>query len=260
MEPVWRRLRYELGASLTWRYRMGGLLERVDRFSDPVNGISRPAQVGPHWYQVSQISGMPIESRIWVDDPPSSSYPACLAVKAAERQGREHGERYLRRVREAVMLEARNVAHGDVLIALAEDLAEGTKGSAFDLDRFSRDLADPETLLAFEEDLKETRFRDVGRFPTLVLRSPTGHGSIVVGYRPYDLLREAIAHVAPDLAPERVATDPVAYALAWPTITVREVAEVVGGDVSSVAAALDRAVEEGLLQARGGGRFARAGD
>ena len=34
--------------------------------------------------QTRHVSGMPIDDRIWLEDPPSSSYLACLAVKAAE--------------------------------------------------------------------------------------------------------------------------------------------------------------------------------
>ena len=137
-EPQWRRLRYEFGDQLRWRYRMGGLIRDWRTFSDPLNDISRPVQMGPLWSQARHTSGMPINDRIWFDDPPTSSYPACLAVKAAELQSQGAGERYLRRVREAVMLEGRNVTKRDVLLMLAVDLAH--EDEAFDAERFVRDL------------------------------------------------------------------------------------------------------------------------
>jgi hypothetical protein len=49
-EPQWRRLRYEYSGKIKWRYRMGGLLPDWSSFSDPMNDVSRPIQMGPFWY------------------------------------------------------------------------------------------------------------------------------------------------------------------------------------------------------------------
>jgi putative protein-disulfide isomerase len=54
---------------------------------------------------------------------------------------------------------------------------------------------------ALRDDIKEARCRGIGRFPTLTLRAPTGAGVVLVGYRPYEALRAALAQVAPELAP-----------------------------------------------------------
>ncbi|MFP4437871.1 MAG: DsbA family protein [Chloroflexaceae bacterium] len=67
-------------------------------------------------------NGMPVAAGIWNVDPPASSYPACIAVKAAEQQEQTIGAMYLRRLHEAVMLEQRNIVRSEVLLALAEKL------------------------------------------------------------------------------------------------------------------------------------------
>jgi predicted DsbA family dithiol-disulfide isomerase len=248
-----RRLRHELGGQLAWHTVLGGLLPDWESYRDPLNDIGRPTQMGPSWREVHHLSGMPLDDTIWLLDPPASSYPASVAVKAAERQGAAAGEAYLRRVREAVMLERRNVARREVLLALADELAARSAG-AFDAARFRADLDGEAALDAFREDLKEVRFRGIGRFPTLLLRLPAGterRGLIQVGYRPYTALRAALAQLAPDLEPLRRAVDVAAYAAAWQGVTAREAAEALEVPTEAAERALAATVSAGELENRG---------
>jgi len=48
MEPGLRRLRSEFGDAIALRSRMGGMLLDWRRFSDPLNAVYRPAQMGAH--------------------------------------------------------------------------------------------------------------------------------------------------------------------------------------------------------------------
>ena len=242
-EPQWRRLRYEFGDRMTWHYSMAGLIPDWQSFSDPLNDISRPAQMGPQWVQIRHLCGMPIEERIWLEDPPSSSYPACIAVKAAEKQGFSLGELYLRRLREAVMLEGRNIARRDVLLWLTKEVV----GLGLDLQQFQQDLDNQEVLNSFREDLKDGRYRGVTRFPALILRPITGRAVLLVGYRPYQELRKALAHVSPQCHPIRSATDIVAYAAYWGRITAREAAEALNCKIEAATGVLESAVLDGRL-------------
>lgn len=194
-EPQWRRLRYELGDALVWRYRMGGMIPAWSNYSDPLNSINRPMQMGPLWFQVRHVSGMPIDDKLWVEDPPASSYLSCIAVKAAERQSSRAGELYLRRLREAVMVNRRNISRRAVLLDVADELS-ADRPDDFDASTLARDLDARPAIDAFREDLKQASFRNIGRFPTLTLRRPgQGGGIILVGYRPYAALIEAIGKV-----------------------------------------------------------------
>jgi predicted DsbA family dithiol-disulfide isomerase len=244
-EAVWRRLRYELADRISWRYVLGGMIPDWQTFNDPLHSVHRPAQMGPSWYEVRHLTGMPIDEMIWLQDPPASSYPACVAVKAAGRQGAAIEEAYLRRLREAVMLERRNVARREVLV----DLFEGLSG--VDGGRFRRDVVGEKALAAFREDLKDASYRAIGRFPAFVLRGAGGRAVLLMGYRPYPVFREALAAVAPDLEPSRTAADPVAYALHWGSITAAEVAEATGRPVAEVARALEEASANGALASDG---------
>ncbi len=242
-EPVWRRLRWEFGGAIGWRYRMTGLIADWQRFDDPLNAVSRPAQMGPYWLQVRHTTGMPLDELVWVEDPPGSSYPAALAVKAAERQGAAAGEAYLRRVRRAALLEGRNVACRDVLAALAADLATRLDPAAWNAGRFCDDLDGDAARDAFREDLKDAGYRGVGRAPTLILRRPDGRASMIVGYRPYPALMEAVRYLAPDLAPAQAGADPVAYVNYWGDALAGEVALAASLSEAEARAALDAAVD-----------------
>ncbi len=242
-EPQWRRLRYELGTQIAWTYCMSGMIADWQQYSDPLNDVSRPVQMGPQWYQVRTLSGMPLNEHIWFTDPPASSYPACLAVKAAERQGSDAGEVYLRRLREAVMIHGRNIARWEVLRSVAEEVP------LLDAERFHADLNDDSTNHAFREDLKDVRWREIGRFPSLILRGVNDRAILIVGYRPYSVLLDAVHALAPDAHPQRPIDDPVAYVKHWGRLTTREVAEITDGDVQTA--------ERKLADAQAGGEVER---
>lgn len=251
-EPQWRRLRYEFGAQIEWRYCMGGMIADWQHYSDPLNDISRPVQMGPQWYQVHTLSGMPFDERIWYDDPPTSSYPAGVAVKATEQQGAAAADRYLRRLREAAMVERCNIARQEVLLAIAAELAEQ---GMLDAEQFQQDLANLATIDAFREDLKEVRWREIGRFPTLILRNngpnrnPKG-AIMLVGYRPYPALRNAVMHISPALEQQRTADDLLAYIAYWNYLTTREAAELTNGDLAAAEQILQAAAAAGKLHCR----------
>jgi putative protein-disulfide isomerase len=190
MEPQWRQLRQELGESLTVTYKMGGLLPSWNSYSDSLNSIRKPIHMGPEWLHAKYLSGVEIDDRIWIVDPPASSFPACIAVKCAELQSKAIGEAYLHLVREAVLSKGRNIAKIAVLLEAASQLAEGDP--LFDPDLFQKALSDDTGLNAFRGDWQETKYLGINRFPTLVLRT-TGQSPVILkGYQSYASLRDSI--------------------------------------------------------------------
>ena len=189
-EPVWRTLRMRYGSALSRRSVLGGMIESWTTFRDPLNDVGRPVQLAPLWHMAGRTTGVPIDPAIWHSDPPASSYPASVAVKAAALQGMEAGDRYLFLVREAVMIRRLNVARRDVLLRLGAELAAAIP-DAFDPRRFGEDLAGDAAAGAFTADLRRTRFLGIGRFPTIIVHGPAG-SRIAVGYRPADVMERMI--------------------------------------------------------------------
>ena len=138
-EPAVRRLEAEFGDEVRITYVMGGLARE----------FRRPVETLRHVLDASEATGMPVDPRVWLDAPPKSSYPACLAVKAAAEQGLDGT--YLRRVREAVMCERVKADNPDALTALARDVA------GMDVERFAVDLSSNAIVEAFGTDLERAR-------------------------------------------------------------------------------------------------------
>lgn len=200
MEPAWQQLLAELSGRVSWRYCMGGLLQDWQHYHDTEQHVSRPVQMGPVWLEAKYVSGQPLNERIWLADPPASSYPACLAVKCAGMQSPEAEQAYLYALRKAVMADCRNIARKEVLTAIAAEVA-GT--GLMDASLFIKDLDAGNSLDAFRADLQEVSYRNILRFPTMVFQSPDGEGLMIKGYRTYPALLEAAEKVLAGKAPHR---------------------------------------------------------
>ena len=144
VEPALRRLMLEFGSDLSITYVMGGLARQFDD----------PASMIVPWLDMSERSGMPVDPRLWSEAPPSSSYPACMAVKAAQEQGSEAAGRYLRMLREGLMCFRRKLDTPEALVAEA-------RSAGLDMERFRASLASNAIVEALGADLEETRAVDM---------------------------------------------------------------------------------------------------
>lgn len=186
LEQQLARLEDECGIPINWRYCMSGLLPGWGQFVDNQNSILRPAQMGPLWMHAGEMLGTMIAHRIWAEDPPATSYPACIAVKCAELQSAAAGKLYLHYVRKAVMVHGLNIAKQDELLEVAKKTAVLLPGFSFN--RFKKDLETDQGIEAFRKDLQEVKYRNINRFPTLIIQRPEAPGLLVTGYRPAEVL------------------------------------------------------------------------
>jgi putative protein-disulfide isomerase len=174
-----RRLMVEFGEGLSWTYVMGGLARDYGK-GDGGHGGGQGVYPGliSDWLGVADQSGMPFDPRLWTEGPISSSYPACMAVKAAAEQALDAA--YLRALREGLMCFRRKL---DAVEAFVEE-ARGVAGMS--VDRFRIDLGSNAIVEAFGNDLEDLRSRGF-TLPTLVF----GSGEPVVGASDYGTIEEA---------------------------------------------------------------------
>jgi putative protein-disulfide isomerase len=195
MQRQWQRLLDEYNGSFRVTYKMAGLLPSWRNFNDPVNSIRKPIQMGPEWMHAAAVSGATINSQIWFRDPPSSSFPACIAVKCAELQSPAAGARYLHLLREAVMVRNLNIARTSVLLELVSTLSDADK--TFNSFKFRHDLFSEEGRTAFTKDWQECKYMGITRLPTLIFRSADHPAILLSGYQTYDSLKNAAIKMEP---------------------------------------------------------------
>jgi putative protein-disulfide isomerase len=138
-EPSLRRLLWEFGDQVSITYVMGGLARDLE-------GADRTVE----WLDVADRSGMPVDPRLWSEAPIRSSYPACIAVKAAGEQGAVAQERFLRATMEGLFCFRRKLDVPEALVDVARD-------AGLDVARFRVDVASNAAVEAFGADLDRVR-------------------------------------------------------------------------------------------------------
>ena len=195
----------EFGDGVQFTYVMGGLArDYTSGYEDAEGGIGGQRGVFQglllHWLDRAAESGMPIDPRLWSEGPITTTYPACMAVKAAAEQGREAEHRYLRRLREGLLCFRRK-------LDTTEALVEEARGAGLDVERFRIDLGSHAIVEAFGRDLEATRtIPDEARerggaklgqgeerlvFPTVCFEDDERARRWVFGVQPYEAYREA---------------------------------------------------------------------
>jgi hypothetical protein len=131
----------EFAGQLEITYVMGGLARE---FEDDLSALVIK------WLDHAAESGMPLDPRIWHEDGVRSTYPACIAFRAAAEQGPDLAARYLRALREGFMCFGRKLDGPEALV-------EEARRSGLDVQRFRIDLESNAILEAFGNDLEDTR-------------------------------------------------------------------------------------------------------
>jgi predicted DsbA family dithiol-disulfide isomerase len=141
-EPALRRLQAEFADGVAITYVLSGMAQQ----------ISDPGYVLVEALDAAAVSGMPVDARGWggrEGRAPRSTYPACLAAKAAAEQGREGA--YLRALLEGFWLRRAPLDSPDAL----QEAARAVPG--LDHARFAIDLRSSAIAEAFAADLERAR-------------------------------------------------------------------------------------------------------
>jgi protein-disulfide isomerase-like protein with CxxC motif len=236
MEPAWRKLLFHYGHLTDVQHLYGGLVKGWEGFEDAEAGIRQPADVAPHWEEVAEQYGQPISGDVWRNDPLASSYPPSIAVHTVRLLAPEKEDSFLRRIRQAVFLEAHNIARTDVLVACA--VAVG-----LDANTFSALYHANVGQAGFERDLSQVRALPVAGFPTLIFVDRNNKARIVRGTQPFAVLEATLLDSVS--APKAAQTPSVAEALAhYQTGTTKEFAELLNLSSAETKAALATAGAE----------------
>jgi putative protein-disulfide isomerase len=220
----------EFADDLFWTYVMGGLARDYTQDGGRIH-----QELLVEWLDAADDGGMPLDPRLWTEGPIGSTYPACMAVKAAAEQSGDGGGAYLRALREGLFCFRRK-------LDTTEALVEEARRVRLDVERFRIDLGSHAIVEAFGSDLELTRSvpddaraadgvtsnGDVERltFPTLVFEGEDGSRHPVYGVRPYEDYQRAALAAGAVSRPERLGV--LEAVLRFGRMATREVEEVCG--------------------------------
>lgn len=257
-EPVMRHIEEVYGGQVRFGFVLGGLVKDISAFYDPLNrigGADMSRQVADHWREASERHGMPVDADVWLDmkNDFRSTWPANIAVKAAQLVDEEPAARYLRRLREAAAAERLPIHRRPVQVELAEEVG-------LDRERFVAVLDSGEAEAAFQEDLRECRRKHITGFPSFLIRNRQGEELMFFGFQPFSEFQMLFGRLAGEelAARQPVADDEsiVSFARRYGKVAPREVAEVFSLDAGEADQRLRRLAGEGMLSLRPAGNGA----
>lgn len=204
-EPALRRFEAVYPGAIEVEVVMGGLFEDfgpIREYWGRMSGGRWQDSVLAFLRAVADQHRMPIDvdkMMLAVEDL-NSTWPACIAVKAAQAGGIPQGGRYLRALREAGLVDGRAIHRRPVQAEIAAEVG-------LDARRFSDALEDGSAERAFGHDRERCQAAGVTGFPTFEFR----HGATtyrVDGWQPWQSLDETVRKLDPDLEPRRIQGDP----------------------------------------------------
>lgn len=213
IEPHLKKLKLEYGDYFEINYRMGGLLKDWTYNS---GGISKPSDVAHHWDEVSKYYRMPIDGNVWLTDPLDSSYPPSIAFKAAQLQNKEMALVFLRRLREMVFIENKNITKWEFISSAAAY-------AGLDSVRLRADFHHS-AITEFELDLKDANNGSLRGFPTLFFYGQGGVRVRVHGFKPYQEFESAILNTYPGAQKKIISLTDVELFKKFKTLTTQEFA------------------------------------
>ncbi|QUB47721.1 DsbA family protein [Prevotella sp. oral taxon 475] len=194
-EPFFRKLETHFPGLIAWRHVMGGLVEDMNK--------NKPADIDAdtyynkenkdfitHCLETAEKHGMPIRTERFnlFSETENSSFPLCIAFKAAQIANAEKADLFLYNLRAAAMAEARQAIAEAELIAIADE-------SGIDIAAFLDSLNDGSAERAFWQDVEEAKKLKVEVFPTFVFEYE-GKQMPLKNFRDYNTMAAMIKAVS----------------------------------------------------------------
>jgi 2-polyprenyl-6-methoxyphenol hydroxylase-like FAD-dependent oxidoreductase/predicted DsbA family dithiol-disulfide isomerase len=238
IQPLLRKLHLEYGKYLDIKYCMGGLLPSWENYNR--GKIKQPSDAAQHWEDVCRQYHIPLDGDVWIEDPLPSSYPPSIAFKAAQMQDTDKAILFLRRIKEMLFLEKKNIIKWEYLEKAAFE-------TGLDSARLKRDF-DGRASELFRADLQLADDLSIKVFPTLIFSDGTGSLSRLAGYHPYEKFESIIRKIYPAAEKEAISTDPVELFNIFFSMTDKEYSLITDTTDEEARNQLMSLFEEGLIE------------
>lgn len=182
IEPQLLRLRERHGDPIKFQWRIGAILETPVPRDFPRDDIVRM------FHAAKRQSGMPLDADLVLKVHSGTTHRAGIAAKAVALAEPELFPAYLRALREASQIDARDIEQVEVQEAIATDVG-------VDLAAFKEAMDSEEATREFYSDQAEARMRGITGFPTVTFKGSIGQEVAVSGFQPTESYEAALARV-----------------------------------------------------------------
>jgi len=247
-EPMMRRLDVVYPDAVDVDVRMGGLFEDFSPVREQwarMSGGTWTASVLAFFEAVARQHRMPMASEKMIEgvDDFNSTWPACIAAKAAALQGRNVGRAYLRALREAWCLDGRGIHRRGVQMEVARDVG-------LDADAFTTALDNGSAEQVFRADRQECERLQVSGFPTFVVHRGDRTARLN-GWQPWEVFEDVLRQVDPDLRARTVEASEASVAdllRRYDRCATREIGAVLGVPDDDAEILLEELEEKGEVR------------
>lgn len=194
IQPILRKLKLEYGDYLEINYRMGGLLPSWKDYDK--GNIKTPLDAAKHWEDVNASQEMYLDGDVWIEDPLHSSFPPSIAFKAAQLQDNDKAITFLRRLKELLFIEKKNITKWDIIENAA--LSSGLDAAILKNDFEGRGLK------LFEADLELAKELEITMFPTLIFLEDGIAKNTLKGYQRYEEFEKVILSTLPNAVKKKI--------------------------------------------------------
>jgi len=214
IQPILRKLKLEYDNSIEIFYKMGGLLPSWKNYDKGI--IKKPSDAAKHWEEMSSLHNTPLDGDIWLEDPLQSSYPPSIAFKAAQMQNNNKAVLFLRRLKEMLFLEKKNISKWEFVqnaaLSCGLDSALLLKNMQYEAKKL------------FEEDLELSKKLNIRVFPTLIFFDGNLKKHFIEGAQPYEKFEKIIDDLLPSLKKKNSEIKPIDLFSQFNNMTEKEFA------------------------------------
>ena len=216
---------------------MGGLLPNWEVYSD--KRITKPSDAATLWDEIREKENIPINGDIWIEDPLMSSHPPCIAFKAAQRQDKDKAIFFLRRLKEMLFMEKKNINKWENLEKAA--LFCGLDAALLQKQMKSEGLND------FKKDLNLAKKMDIRVFPTLIFNLKGYESETLKGLKSYEIIEETILKFVPTAKKNKILPTPEELFKLYNNMTEKEFAFLLNLDQQTANQELEKLNSLGII-------------
>ena len=238
IQPILRKLKLEYDDYLNIEYHMGGLLPSWIGYDKGT--IKTPSDVSQHWENVSKNYSIPLDGDVWIEDPLNSSFPPSIAFKAAQIQNNNKAILFLRRLKEMLFLEKKNITN-------AEWIENAALSCGLDSSILLKDMKG-KAIELFQEDLRLTAENKITSFPTFLFIDGSETKLIIKGIQSYEKFEDVIKKLIPNAVKKKWSLSAINLFKKFNNMTTSEFSFLNNVSLETAELSIGELFEKGLIE------------